>query len=100
MIFVKNMFKIGLCLDIYEPVSFRFGILIVTTEFYILIPIIMILEFDQGHDVARSWNLCHQSVGKWYEVAQTFAVVDCVKEMTLNKFCKYGEYGLFELFVF
>ena len=34
-------------------------------------------------------------VGKWLEVAWTFTVVSCVREMTAKKSCKYGEYGSF-----
>ena len=43
-----------------------------------------------------SWNLCNHFVVKWHEVTQTFAMFDCVKEMTSKKTCKYGENGLFE----
>ena len=37
---------------------------------------------------------------KWLEEAQTFAVVDYVKEMTTKKSCKYVEYGTFEYLLF
>ena len=33
---------------------------------------------------------------KWLEAAKTLVMVDDMKEMTANKSCKYGEFGLFE----
>ena len=33
------------------------------------------------------------SVLKWYGVAGMFTMVDCVKEITSKKSCKYDEYG-------
>ena len=41
-------------------------------------------------------NLCSYSVVKWHAVARAFSVVDCVREMTAKKSCKYREYGLHE----
>ena len=34
------------------------------------------------------------------EAAQMFVMVEYVKNMTMKKFCKYGEYGLFEHLLF
>ena len=47
----------------------------------------------------ESWNLCNHSIVKWHEVTQIFGVVDCVKEITAKKSCKYDESGSFGYFL-
>ena len=50
--FTVNMVKtchFGLCLDIYEPVSFKFGMMLVITKLCIFIPVWMTLTFIQSH---------------------------------------------------
>ena len=37
--FIKNMFKYGLRLDIYEPVSSKLGMMIDTTKLSIVVPV-------------------------------------------------------------
>ena len=49
--------------------------------------------------VCESWNLCDHSFCKVIEVAQKFAVVDYVREMSAKTF-KYVRYGLFDHLVF
>ena len=44
---------------------------------------------SKGHKKHTTCEIIH-SVAKWHEVAQTFAVADCVKEMTVKKFYKNG----------
>ena len=46
--------------------------------------------------VGEGLNFCSHPVVKWHEVAQTFAVVDYVREMTKETACNYGEYGSVE----
>ena len=59
----------------------------------------MTLNFTQCHRVTKQ-NLFSRSVVKWHEVAQTFSVIDHVREMTSKKTCMYGEYGLCECRLF
>ena len=40
------------------------------------------------------------SVVKLHETTQMFRMVDYVREMTVKKSCKYGEYGSFEHLIF
>ena len=49
----KHMFKIGLCLDTYELISFKLGIMRNMTKLYIFIPPWMILTFTLGHIFMR-----------------------------------------------
>ena len=44
-------------MDIYEPVSFKLGMIIDITELYNLIPVWMTLIFTQGHRVAGKREL-------------------------------------------
>ena len=41
-------------------------------------------------------NFCSHSVVKFHEATQMFVTVDYLREMTVKKSCKYGEYGSFE----
>ena len=41
-------------------------------------------------------NLCNYSLAKWHDLAQTFAMVDYVREMTAKKYCKNGGNGSLE----
>ena len=50
--------------------------------------------------VQKSWNLCNHSVEKLCEAAQMFVMVDCVREMTVKKSCKYAKYGSCEHLLF
>ena len=52
----KN-FDVGLHSDIYRLISFNFGIIVVTTELYILIPVWMTLSFLQSHSYMRNQKL-------------------------------------------
>ena len=60
----------------------------------------MIMTFTQGHRVAKKLELVPSCCIKWHDAAQTFAVVVFVREMTAKKFCKFGEYELFEYLLF
>ena len=42
--------------------------------------------------------MCSHSVVKLYETTPMFLMVDYVRELTVKKSCKYGEYGSFEHF--
>ena len=65
-----------------------------------------ILQFDcslsdldvhsRSQGCGKSWHLYSYSVVKLHEATHVFVMVDCVREMTANKSCKYGEYGSFE----
>ena len=98
--FVKNVFKIDLGSDTYEQIFFKLNMMIDTTKLYILIPMWMTLVFKQGDIVMRKWNFCSHSNIKWREITQTFAMIDCLREITAEKFCKYYKFGLFEHFLF
>ena len=58
----------------------------------------MTFIFISYHRVTESKDMMNSSVVKWLEVSKSFAMVDCVREMTASKSCKYGKYGLFEPF--
>ena len=57
--FMTNTFNIGLCLDIFEPVSFKLGLVIAVPKVYTLVPVWMALPFTQGHMVSRKIELAH-----------------------------------------
>ena len=40
--------------------------------------------------------MCSHSILKLHEATKMFVMVDYVREMTVKKSCKYGEYGSFE----
>ena len=44
--------------------------------------------------------MCSHSVLKLHEATEMFVMVDYVKEMTVKKSYKYGEYGSFEHLLF
>ena len=46
------------------------------------------------------WNWCNDFVGKWYEVAQTFAMVDYVRGMTEKLSYKNSDSGLSQQLIF
>ena len=48
------MVNVGLCLDIYKPISFELGMMTETIEFYIHMPLWMTLTFIQGHSCMRN----------------------------------------------
>ena len=48
----ENMFKIGLRLDAYKPISFKLGMMIDTTKLYILIPLWMTLTYKKARACA------------------------------------------------
>ena len=60
----------------------------------------MTLMFIRGHRATGKLELCIHSVVKLYEAIQMFVKVEYVGEMTVNKFCKYGEHGLVENLLF
>ena len=49
---------------------------------------------SQGY--GKIGNSCYRSVVKWHEVAQTFAVVHFIREMSAKKSCKHDKYGSYE----
>ena len=51
----KSNFHIGLHSDIYEPISFKFTLMMDTTKLYIimLMPVLMTLILIQGHIYVR-----------------------------------------------
>ena len=53
----------------------------------------MSLMFTQAHMVMGNINLCNHCVVKLHEATQVFMMVDYVREMTVRRSCKYGEYG-------
>ena len=44
--------------------------------------------------------MCCHFVVKLCEATEMFMMVDCVRQMTVTKSCKYGEYGWFECLLF
>ena len=52
--FEKTLYKIGLCLDAYELIFFKLGMMIDMTKLYILIPVLMTLTVIQGHRVMKN----------------------------------------------
>ena len=60
----------------------------------------MILTFTQGHNHTRQLDLCNNSIVKWHAVANSFVMVDYVREMTAKESCQYGEYESFEHLLF
>ena len=46
--FVKKSLHVGLYSYIYGPISFKLGVMIMTTKFYVLIAVWMTLTFIQG----------------------------------------------------
>ena len=67
-----NMFNIDICLDAFESISFKYGMMIDMTEHYILIPVQMTLTITQGYRITRNLKLVQSFGVKWGEVAQTF----------------------------
>ena len=65
-------------LDIYEPIWFKFGIMIDSSELYFLILVYMTMTL----------------------ISPTLTVADGIREMISKETCKYGEYGPFEHFLF
>ena len=55
--FEKNIFKIGVRSDVFESISFKLGVIIDMTNFYILIPVLIAFIFTQGHRVMRQLAL-------------------------------------------
>ena len=62
--YIENACNIGLFLDSYEPVSFKYCVMLDMTELYILIPVEM--AFTQDHRFTRKPELM-QSL--WCKVA-------------------------------
>ena len=59
-------------------------------------------HFDTGHKVGfwEAWTCAFVLLEKCCEVTETVAVVDRVREMTVEKLCKYSEYVFFDQFLF
>ena len=91
--FHRRHVHIGLCTGVYDPIYFKFVMVLDTTKLFSLIPVWMSFTFTIGHKVMRK-NLCKCSFVKWHEEAQTFVTVGCVREM--NKSCMYDEHGSFK----
>ena len=89
--FVKYTQNIGMCWNANDPISFKLGMMIDTTKGYILILVWVTLMFTQGLRFTRKPELVHSlihSVVKWSDVAQRFAMVDDVREVTAKESCK------------
>ena len=104
--------EVNLCTDLFQTL---FDIMIDRAKVFILIPVWMAVtlhfdtsvngcDFDSSSRQLELLQLCCCTVSwviQTFTVAQSLAVVDCVREMAAKKFCEYGEYGLFEhLFLF
>ena len=76
-----------------EPISFRLGMLIDMTKLSSLVPVWSTFAFTLGHTVRRKLEFCSHSVVKRHQVAQSFAMVYYVREMTVRKPCMYGHIG-------
>ena len=60
----------------------------------------MTLIFTHGPSVTGKVEPIQPCCCKVVETTQRVMIVDCVREMTVKKFCKYGEYGSFEHLLF
>ena len=69
------------------------------SKLHFLITVSMTVAFTQGHRVTRKLELVQSFCCK-VAVAQILTVVDCVREITSKKTCKYGDYGSFEHLLF
>ena len=56
--FSKNMFNIGLHLDVNKLISFKLCMMIDMTKLYMLIPVWMTLTVLKVTGLQESWNLC------------------------------------------
>ena len=52
-------------------------------------------DFHLHTRLRESFSFYSHSVAKWPEVAQTFVVIEFIREITAKKPCKYREYGSF-----
>ena len=52
--FIKKIFNIGLYSDIYGPISVKLGMMIETAKLCILMSVLMMLTFIQGHSCMRN----------------------------------------------
>ena len=98
--FMKCTFNIVMCQNTCELICFELGGMLNTTKLYSLISVWMALVFTQGH--RRTGNL-ELVLSFCCRVAWSiFVKVDCVREIDdcEEKSCKYGEYGLFDLWLF
>ena len=59
----------------------------------------MTLDLYSGHRITAKLKLVQLFCGKVASRNLTLAMVDCVKEMTSKKICKYGEYGSCEYLI-
>ena len=69
------------------------------SELYSLMPVWVTLTFIECDRVTRK-NLSPCSVVQWHDVVKTFCLIDYVREMIVNKFCKYSRYGMLEHVLF
>ena len=60
--FVENNFNVGFYLNIDRPIPFKFGMMIVTTKFYILISVWMTWTLFKVTFVWEMKNFCVQCV--------------------------------------
>ena len=90
--FMKYMFSIVVCWDTCELICFKLGLMLSATKLYSLVPDWMTMMFTQGHMVMGKLELGQSFCCKvaW---SNSNLMVDYVKEMTVKKFCKYGEYN-------
>ena len=80
-------------------ICFKPGIMLNTIRVCSLIAVSMTLMLTQGPrfgGLQESWNLCSHSLVKLPKATQMFVMVDYVREITVKKSCKNGEYGSFE----
>ena len=60
MLFLKKNVNVGLYSDMKRPISFTLGMMIETTNLYIVISVWMTLTFIQGHICMRNKNISVQ----------------------------------------
>ena len=81
----------------YEPISFKFDVMLGTANLYSLIPVWMILALAQEYRAKRKLELVQWFCWGLAWCSQSFTMVDYVGEMTAKK---YGKYGSFEHLLF
>ena len=107
------MFRIGRCLDAYEPISFKLGMLLDITFWYS----VNTLTFTKGHRVLRNVKFVQSFFCFVFVFVFCFLFFVClfvfckvikepkllymyIRQMTSKKTCKYGEYESFEHLLF
>ena len=97
--FMTYTFGIVVCQDTCEPICFKLGVMLNTTEVCSLILVWIIVSFSQSHWVMGKLEL-EQSFCCKVEWSNSNVQNDYVRKATVKKSCKYGKYGSFELLLF